>query len=113
MAPIRLPENQPLEVSHILQQHITNYRQQYSLWPEHKKIVTDLLNCRTAKLGGRLEQCDACGYESSITPAEIAIAPNASTCHGKDGFQKEKTISCRSLTFTLSLLCRMNSIPLF
>jgi hypothetical protein len=61
MAPIRLPENQPLEVSHILQQHITNYRQQYSLWPEHKKIVTDLLNCRTAKLGGRLEQCDACG----------------------------------------------------
>jgi hypothetical protein len=61
MAPIRLPETQPLEVSHILQQHITNYRQQYSLWPEHKKIVTDLLNCRTAKLGGRLEQCDACG----------------------------------------------------
>ena len=61
MAPIRSPENQPLEVSHILQQHITNYRQRYPLWPEHKKIVTDLLNCRTAKLGGRLEQCDACG----------------------------------------------------
>jgi len=61
MVPIRLPENQPLGVSHILQKHIADYRQLYPLWPEHKKIVTDLLNCRTPKLGGRLEQCDACG----------------------------------------------------
>ena len=61
MDPIRLPENQSLGVSHVLQNHIADYRQRYPLWPEHKKIVTDLLNCRTEKLGGRLEQCDACG----------------------------------------------------
>ena len=54
MVPNRLPENQSLGVPHVL-------RERYPLWPEHKKIVTDLLNCRTAELGGRLEQCDACG----------------------------------------------------
>jgi hypothetical protein len=61
MAQITPPENQPLEVCHILQKHIAEYQQRYPLWPEHKKIVADLLNCRTAKLGGRLERCDTCG----------------------------------------------------
>lgn len=61
MAPIQSPEKRPLEVSHILHKHIADYQRHYPLWPEHRKIVSDLLNCRTANLGGRLEQCDACG----------------------------------------------------
>ena len=31
--------------------------------PEHYKVVYDLLNCRTAYLGGHIEQCDYCGSE--------------------------------------------------
>jgi hypothetical protein len=31
------------------------------LWAEHKKIVTDLLNCRSAHLGGHIDRCDNCG----------------------------------------------------
>ncbi len=61
MAQIITPEKYRLELAHILHQHIGDYQKQYRLWPEHKKIVTDLLNCRTAQLGGNIERCDSCG----------------------------------------------------
>jgi len=41
--------------------HIGDYQNQYRLWPEHKKIVSDLLNCRTPHLGGHIDRCDNCG----------------------------------------------------
>lgn len=56
---IKADKNSP-EVADILHQHIDNYQAQYSLWPPHRKIVSDLLNCRTAHLGGYIERCDNC-----------------------------------------------------
>ena len=50
-----------LEVADILQEYIGDYQSQYPLWSEHRKIVSDLLNCRTAHLGGHIERCDNCG----------------------------------------------------
>jgi len=50
-----------LEVADILQEYIGDYQSQYPLWSEHRKIVSDLLNCRTAHLGGHIERCDKCG----------------------------------------------------
>jgi len=50
----------PLQVADILRNHIADYQKAYPFWPEHKKIVSDLLNCRTAHLGGRIERCDHC-----------------------------------------------------
>jgi hypothetical protein len=61
MAQIIKTENKGMEMSHILHKHIDDYRNQYPLWPEHHKIVSDILNCRTAHFGGRIERCDACG----------------------------------------------------
>lgn len=49
------------EVADIFHQHIADYKTQYPLWPEHRKIVSDILNCRTAHLGGHIERCDNCG----------------------------------------------------
>jgi hypothetical protein len=50
-----------VQVADILRNHIRDYQKSYPLWPEHKKIVSDLLNCRTPHLGGRIERCDSCG----------------------------------------------------
>ena len=50
-----------LEIADILRQHVHEYRQAYPLLPEHKKIVSSVLNCRTAYLGGHIERCDTCG----------------------------------------------------
>ncbi len=61
MAQIIMHKKNRLEVADILRKHISDYQDQYPLWPEHRKIVFDLLNCRTADLGGHIECCDACG----------------------------------------------------
>jgi hypothetical protein len=61
MTQIIKSENKSPEVAHILHHHIHDYKAEYPLWPEHRKIVSDLLNCRTARLGGHIERCDTCG----------------------------------------------------
>ena len=61
MAQIITAKNQNLEVAHILHKHIGDYQNQYRLWAEHKKIVSDLLNCRTSHLGGHIDRCEKCG----------------------------------------------------
>ena len=61
MTQIINPEKKTLEVADILRQHLNDYEARYPLWPQHRKIVTDLLNCRTAHLGGHIERCDKCG----------------------------------------------------
>ena len=61
MTQIIKPEKNGPEVADIFHQHIADYKTQYPLWPEHRKIVSDLLNCRTAQLGGHIERCDTCG----------------------------------------------------
>jgi hypothetical protein len=61
MTQIIKPEKKRPEVADILHKHIGDYQNEYPLWPEHQKIVSDLLNCRTAHLGGYVERCNTCG----------------------------------------------------
>jgi len=61
MPPITRPKTNGLGIAHIFKTHIADYQRQYPLWPEHRKIVYDLLNCRTQYLGGQIERCDKCG----------------------------------------------------
>ena len=61
MAQIIKPEDSRLEVADILRGHIGDYKDRYPLWPEHRKIVSDLLNCRSAHLGGHIDRCTNCG----------------------------------------------------
>jgi len=52
-----------VEIADILREHIVDYQQTHSLFHEKYKIVYDMLNCRTAYLGGHIQQCDHCGTE--------------------------------------------------
>jgi hypothetical protein len=61
MAQTIKPKENRLEVAHILEKHSGDYQNQYPLWPKHRKIVSDLLNCRTARMGGHIDRCDRCG----------------------------------------------------
>ena len=60
MTQIITPKEQRLQIADIFRHHLADYQIAYPLWPQHKKIVSDLLNCRTAHLGGRIERCDNC-----------------------------------------------------
>jgi hypothetical protein len=42
MVSIITPEANRLGVARILRTHIADYRKQFPLWPEHRKIVYDL-----------------------------------------------------------------------
>lgn len=61
MAQIIASKKNRLQVADILIKHIGDYQNQYPLWAQHRKIVSDLLNCRTAHLGGHIERCNHCG----------------------------------------------------
>ncbi len=60
MSPVVIPDGQRLGLAHILKEHIGDYQAQYRLWPQQRKIVWQLLNCRTAYLGGHIDRCDQC-----------------------------------------------------
>lgn len=52
-----------LEVAGLLAQHLEAYERRYALSAEQRKAVRALLRCRTAALGGHLEQCASCGLQ--------------------------------------------------
>ncbi len=113
MTQIIKPEENRLEVAHILRKHIDDYQDQYPLWPEHRKIVFDLLNCRTADLGGHIDRCDHCGmmrivYHSCRNRHCLRLR-RTSICRVNAGLRKEETRFFLPATSTSSLPCRMNS----
>ena len=61
MTQIITAKTNQLQVADIFRKHIADYQKTYRLWPDQQKIVSDLLNCRTAQLGGHIERCDHCG----------------------------------------------------
>ncbi len=60
---IKLQKKPTIELADILRAHIGDYQKKYTLFPEHYKIVYDLLNCRTAYLGGHIDRCTECGKD--------------------------------------------------
>ncbi|MBU1169805.1 MAG: IS91 family transposase [Proteobacteria bacterium] len=54
------------ELADILRRHISDYRQHYALHPEHYKVVGDIMQCRTAYLGGHMHHCSACDKELNV-----------------------------------------------
>ena len=54
-----------LEVADIFRQIGPAYRHEHadSLSPGQRRVMTDIERCRTAALGGHVEQCDACGHQ--------------------------------------------------
>jgi hypothetical protein len=53
----------PLEVADIFRQHGDDFRLTHSLSPEQRRVRRAIERCRTASLGGHVEQCDACGHQ--------------------------------------------------
>jgi predicted Zn-ribbon and HTH transcriptional regulator len=52
-----------LEVADILRLYGDSYRQTHSVSYEQMKTMHHIQVCRSAKLGGHIEQCNQCGFE--------------------------------------------------
>ena len=53
----------PLEVADIFRQHGYDFRLTHPLLPEQRRVMRAIERCRTAALGGHVEQCDTCGHQ--------------------------------------------------
>ena len=53
----------PLEVADIFRQHGHDFRLRHTLSPEQRRVMRAIERCRTAALGGHVEQCDTCGHQ--------------------------------------------------
>jgi hypothetical protein len=63
-SPARLEGYRPrLEIADIFRDHAKAFEQAYPMTPEQRRVMRDIIACRTAALGGHLEVCDACGHE--------------------------------------------------
>lgn len=51
------------ELADIVRDHRGALEQEVRLSSEQRRVLTDIGQCRTAKLGGHLDVCEACGYE--------------------------------------------------
>jgi len=52
-----------VELADIFRAHGESYRRNHPLPVSHLKVMQAVERCRTAALGGHLQQCDACGFE--------------------------------------------------
>jgi Putative transposase/Transposase zinc-binding domain len=52
-----------LEVAEVFRQFAEEYLTKYGASPEQRRVLRDVQNCRTAVLGGHVEQCDQCGHQ--------------------------------------------------
>ena len=58
-----LKKQQQVELADIFRLYADDYRRSHALSYEQLKVMQHIEICRTAKLGGHLEQCDQCGFE--------------------------------------------------
>ena len=103
-----LPGNnqQQLELADIFRYYGEHYRRSKPLSYEKIKVMRHIESCRTADLGGHVQQCDQCGFEQ--------IAYNSCRdrhCPKCQCLVKEQWLN--AATFISSSPCRMTLIPLY
>ena len=98
----------PLELGDIFRHHGPAYLTTFgdSLSREQKKAMRAIAVCRTAALGGHVDQSDRCGYRRSLTArAAIAIAQCAAGRPERDASNNVLRSCCRSNTSMWSSPC--------
>lgn len=51
------------EVAEVFCRYEDQYLAAYAASPQQRRVIRDLVACRTAALGGHVRQCDACGHK--------------------------------------------------
>ncbi len=52
-----------LEVADIFRQHGYDFQLTHALSPEQRRVMRAIEQCRTAALGGHIDECDSCGHQ--------------------------------------------------
>src|SRR5580700_10043391 len=96
----------PLEVADLIRAAGDAFLERNRHWLrwKHIKVLLAIRRCRTAALGGHLDECTRCGHRatSRITAAEIATARSVRSLHGNAGSLRVDENYSRPATCTWS-----------
>src|SRR5260370_37886529 len=98
-----------LEVADIVRAHGDEFRQVHatSLSTRQKRVLRSIELCRTAALGGHLNNVtNAATNETHITPAPIAIAPSVSPWPERSGSENHQPDVCHVRIFIWCFHCQ-------
>jgi hypothetical protein len=94
------------EVADVFRLYGQSFRQNNPISNTQDKVMRHIEFCRTAALGGHVEQCDQCGFERiSYNSAGTGIAPSAKHWSKKSGLAKGYQNCCPADIFTSSSPC--------
>lgn len=104
-----------IEVADILRLHGPAYQAQHSLLPSQRRVLGDLVRCRTAALGGHVYECDRedCDYKHySYHSCGNRHCPK---CHGEQTQrwlekQSERLLACAFYFVTVTLPAEFRSL---
>ena len=105
----RAMDRPKLEVADIFRRYGEAYREQHgaSMSTAQRRVMTAIEVCRTAALGGHIEQCDSAVTSVTATiSAEIAIVPSVSRWPAQSGSNTAKRKFSTARTSTSSSQCR-------
>lgn len=54
--------NKPTDLATILTNYLPDYLKSHKVHPHQFKVINSIINCRTAKLGAHIDQCNSCGH---------------------------------------------------
>src|ERR1700736_2296596 len=96
----------PLEVADLVRAAVRAFIERSRRWInwQHLKVLRAIVRCRTAALGGHLDQCTDCGYRppSPTTAAATGTARSVKPTPVIVGSKRIARNFCRRVTFMLS-----------
>ena len=103
-------QNRRCELGDIFRNYGAEYRQNHALPLSHLRVMRAVERCRTAALGGHLQQCDACGFEHpAYNSCRNRHCPSVNPWPKHAGWKNKSWNSCRWDDFIWSSLCPMSS----
>ena len=105
-----------LEVADVFRDHGDAFLDRYGdvLSPEQRRALSDIAACRTAALGGHVEECDQCGHRQiAYNSCRNRHCPKCQATAAAQWMEaRGKRNCCRSNTITSSLRSRRCSVPI-
>ena len=112
---LALKENEQPEVADIFHLYGENYRQYNPLSYEQRKAMHHIEVCRTAELGGHVEQCDQCSFERiAYNSCRDRHCPKCQTLAKEQWLndRKSELLPCGYFHFVFTLPHNLNPIIL-
>ena len=86
-------EKPAYELADIFRLHIGEYRQHYHVSQEQQLVIRDIMQCRTADLGGHVDECNSCGgLRISYNSCRNRHCPKCGTLAKEQWVERQKAL---------------------